>query len=199
MQLRAKMFGGFIALLTAAMTFASPLGAIEAVDLELVLAVDISRSISKEEAELQRQGYIAALGDPMVINAVTSGPLGRIALTYVEWAGFDYYRTVVDWSIIDGRDSAVDFATELLIATDRQRATNLNQRGNREFHSLVREQQHSEHPTHYRCLRGWRQQLWTTRRRSPQLSRGSGYYRKWPADPSRLARRGSSERGQQPR
>lgn len=116
MQLWANMFGGFVALMTATMTFASPLGAIESVDLELVLAVDISRSISKEEAELQRQGYIAALGDALVVNAITSGPLGQIALTYVEWAGFDYYRTVVDWSIIDGRESAVDFATQLLIA-----------------------------------------------------------------------------------
>ena len=116
MQLRAHLIGGFIVLLTTALSFVSTLSAIETVDLELVLAVDISRSISKEEAELQRKGYIAALGDARVINAVTSGPLGRIAVTYVEWAGFDYYRTVVDWSIIDGRDSAVDFATQLLIA-----------------------------------------------------------------------------------
>jgi hypothetical protein len=116
MQVRAHLVGGIIVLLATALSFVSPLSAIETVDLELVLAVDISRSISKEEAELQRKGYIAALGDSLVINAVTSGPLGRIALTYVEWAGFDYYRTVVDWSIIDGRDSAVDFATQLLIA-----------------------------------------------------------------------------------
>ncbi|MDP6718333.1 MAG: DUF1194 domain-containing protein [Pirellulaceae bacterium] len=106
----------FAALLVAALGFGSPLAATEAVDLELVLAVDISRSISAEEAELQRQGYIAALADPLVIKAVTSGSLGRIALTYVEWAGFDYYRTVVDWSIIDGHDSAVDFVTQLVVA-----------------------------------------------------------------------------------
>ena len=105
-----------IALLGTALSFGAPLAAAEAVDLELVLAVDISRSISTEEAELQRQGYITALADPLVIKAVTSGDYGRIALTYVEWAGFDYYRTVVGWSVIDGHDSAVDFVTQLVVA-----------------------------------------------------------------------------------
>ena len=105
-----------IALLGTALSFGAPLAAAEAVDLELVLAVDISRSISAEEAELQRQGYITALADPLVIKAVTSGDYGRIALTYVEWAGFDYYRTVVGWSVIDGHDSAVDFVTQLVVA-----------------------------------------------------------------------------------
>ena len=105
-----------IALLGTALSFGAPLAAAEAVDIELVLAVDISRSISAEEAELQRQGYITALADPLVIKAVTSGDYGRIALTYVEWAGFDYYRTVVGWSVIDGHDSAVDFVTQLVVA-----------------------------------------------------------------------------------
>ena len=104
------------ALLTTALSFGAPLAAAEPVDLELVLAVDISRSISAEEAALQRDGYIAALADPLVVKSVTSGSLGRIALTYVEWAGFDYYRTVVDWTVIDGRESAVDFVTQLVVA-----------------------------------------------------------------------------------
>ena len=116
MRLGNNKLISFAVLLAAALGLGSPLAAAEAVDLELVLAVDISRSITAEEAELQRQGYIAALADPLVIQAVTSGSLGRIALTYVEWAGFDYYRTVVDWSIIDGHDSAVDFVTQLVVA-----------------------------------------------------------------------------------
>ena len=61
--------------------------AAEPVDLELVLAVDTSGSIDFEEAQLQRQGYIAALSDDRVIATILSGPLGRIALAYVEWGG----------------------------------------------------------------------------------------------------------------
>ena len=71
-----------------------PAGAEEvAVDLELVLAVDVSGSIDREEARLQRDGYLAALVDPKVIQAIRSGPLGRIAIAYVEWAGDAYQRT----------------------------------------------------------------------------------------------------------
>ena len=65
----------------------------QAVDLELVLAVDISGSVDMAEARLQREGYIAALRHPRVIDAIRGGMLGRIALTYVEWAGDGYQRT----------------------------------------------------------------------------------------------------------
>ena len=57
------------------------------VDLELVLAVDISGSVDPAEARLQREGYIAALRHPRVIDAIRDGAFGRIALTYIEWAG----------------------------------------------------------------------------------------------------------------
>ena len=57
------------------------------VDLELVLAVDISGSVDEVEAQLQREGYIAALRHPQVIEAIQGGMFGRIALAYVEWAG----------------------------------------------------------------------------------------------------------------
>jgi hypothetical protein len=86
------------------------------VDLELVLAVDVSGSVDEEEAALQREGYVAALTDERVIAAIASGPLGRIALTYVEWAGEDYQRPVVGWTLIDGRDSAHAVAGALAIA-----------------------------------------------------------------------------------
>lgn len=85
----------------------------EAVDLELVLAVDVSGSIDTSEAMLQRQGYVAALSSDEVIAAVTSGPLGRIALAYVEWAGLGTARTVVDWRTIDGAAAAAGFLAEL--------------------------------------------------------------------------------------
>ena len=86
------------------------------VDLELVLAVDMSGSIDREEATLQRQGYLAALVHPKVIDAIRSGPSGRIAVIYVEWAGERYQRTVVDWGLIDGEQSAQTFAAALAAA-----------------------------------------------------------------------------------
>lgn len=82
----------------------------EAVDLELVLAVDISGSIDPEEARLQRDGYVAALTDPEVIRTIRQGTLGRIAVTYIEWAGADTAQPVAEWTLIDGDASARGFA-----------------------------------------------------------------------------------------
>ena len=83
------------------------------VDLELVLAIDVSRSIDTVEAALQRTGYIRAFQDPEVIRAVRSGFLRRIAVTYVEWAGFGRNHVVAGWTLIDGADSARAFAGTL--------------------------------------------------------------------------------------
>ena len=83
------------------------------VDLELVLAVDISGSVDEVEARLQREGYIAALRHPHVIQAIQSGPHGRIAVTYVEWAGDHYQRTMLDWTLIEAPPDAQGFADAL--------------------------------------------------------------------------------------
>ncbi len=83
------------------------------VDLQLVFAVDVSASIDVSEARLQRQGYINALLDPNVIRAIQNGPLGRIAITYSEWAGPLTQRVVVDWRLVDGLESAAGFAAAL--------------------------------------------------------------------------------------
>jgi hypothetical protein len=83
------------------------------VDLELVLAVDVSGSIDPVEAHLQREGYVAALRHPRVIEAIKGGMLGRVALTYVEWAGDDYQRTLLDWMVIRDAPSAFAFADAL--------------------------------------------------------------------------------------
>lgn len=83
------------------------------VDLELVLAVDVSGSVDAVEARLQREGYIAALRHPRVIAAIQGGMFGRIALTYVEWAGDRYQRTVLDWTLIEDPESAEAFAGAL--------------------------------------------------------------------------------------
>ena len=68
------------------------------VDLELVLAVDVSRSMDYDEQRLQRDGYAAAFRHPEVIAAISSGALGKIAVTYVEWAGPFYQIIVVPWT-----------------------------------------------------------------------------------------------------
>jgi hypothetical protein len=81
-----------------------------AVDLELVLAVDVSGSMDEEEHILQRQGYVAAFRHPEVINTIMSGFIGRVAVTYVEWAGPLSQVVTVPWRIVDGKDSAEAFA-----------------------------------------------------------------------------------------
>jgi hypothetical protein len=78
-----------------------------------VLAVDISGSVDPVEARLQREGYIAALRHPRVIDAIREGEFGRIALTYIEWAGDRYQRILIDWTVIDDAASAFAFADAL--------------------------------------------------------------------------------------
>jgi hypothetical protein len=83
------------------------------VDLELVLAVDGSRSMDPDEQLLQRQGYIAALRHPEVIAAIQSGPLGRIAITYFEWSGVNSQRIIVPWNLIEDFESADAVAEQI--------------------------------------------------------------------------------------
>ena len=83
------------------------------VDLELALGVDVSGSIDDEEARLQRDGYIKAFRHPRILEAVRHGRLGRIAVVYYEWAGFDHNKVVAKWTLIDGRASALAFAEQL--------------------------------------------------------------------------------------
>jgi hypothetical protein len=76
------------------------------VDVELVLAVDVSRSMTDEEQALQRRGYAQALTSPEFLDALRLGLRHRIALSYVEWSGADSQWVVVDWSLVDGEGSA---------------------------------------------------------------------------------------------
>ncbi len=103
----------FVTILALALAILAVPAQAQRVDLELVLAVDVSGSIDFEEARLQRQGYMAAFLDPVVLSAIRSGPLGRIAVTYVEWSGAFSRATTVDWMMIDGQDSAEAFVAAL--------------------------------------------------------------------------------------
>jgi hypothetical protein len=87
--------------------------AAEKVDLELVLAVDASRSIDADEAALQRAGYVEAIRHPDFIHAIRTGLHGRIALSYFEWAGSVRQESLVPWQIIDGEASAEAFADRI--------------------------------------------------------------------------------------
>ncbi len=78
----------------------------ERVDIELVLAVDVSLSMSPGELEIQRHGYAAALTHDTVLDAIADGAHGRIAITYVEWAGTTMQRVVVPWTVIANRADA---------------------------------------------------------------------------------------------
>ena len=86
------------------------------VDLELVLMVDVSRSMTAAELELQRRGYAEALASDEVFRAVQTGLLQTIALTYVEWAGTQ--EIVVDWRLIRSRQDLLDFAALLTLRFD---------------------------------------------------------------------------------
>lgn len=80
--------------------------AAEKVDVELVLAVDVSLSMSPDELEIQRHGYAAALTDDHVLKAIGEGAHGKIAVTYVEWAGTTSQVVVVPWTVIANRADA---------------------------------------------------------------------------------------------
>lgn len=97
------------------------------VDVELVLAVDVSESMDPDEFAVQRTGYVAALRDPDFIRAALSGSNGRIALSYFEWAGAVQDRSLVPWRIIDSADSARTFADNLeILPADVFRGTSIS-------------------------------------------------------------------------
>jgi uncharacterized protein DUF1194 len=88
--------------------------AAEQVDLLLVLASDVSRSVDHPKFLLQREGYAAAISDAHVIDAIKSGPHQRIAVSFVEWSGFGAQKLVIDWTLIDGPAPARKFGDQLL-------------------------------------------------------------------------------------
>jgi hypothetical protein len=86
------------------------------VDLLLVLAADVSRSIDETKFQLQRNGYAAAISDPRVLDAIRSGRNGRIGATFVEWAGVGAQHVVIDWTEIGDAASAKEFGDQLIEA-----------------------------------------------------------------------------------
>jgi len=99
-----------------ALTIASILTAraAEPVDLLLVLAADVSRSVDSQKFQLQREGYAAALADRRVLDAISSGRHRRVGVLFLEWSGLGNQKVVIDWTLIDGAEAAQTFGDRLL-------------------------------------------------------------------------------------
>src|ERR1044072_1190499 len=103
------------ALLSLALTLASPaVRAADPVDLLLVLAADVSRSVTEPKVKLQREGAAAATTHPGVVRAIPSGPNRRIAVCFVEWATAGQQNVVIDWTVIDDGEPARSFGDKLV-------------------------------------------------------------------------------------
>ena len=106
----AGLLVGFAAL------FAPPAFAAERVDVALVLAADVSRSIDDSEFELQRKGYAGAFAAQRVLDAIHAGPHQAIAVSLVEWSGPTEQKVVVDWMVVRDKPSGEAFAAAVLEA-----------------------------------------------------------------------------------
>jgi hypothetical protein len=90
------------------------------VDVELVIAVDVSNSMDPEEQELQREGYVAALTSREFLHAVRTGAHGKVALTYIEWAGLFDQTILMPWRLIESPETADAVSRELARAPYRR-------------------------------------------------------------------------------
>lgn len=97
------------------------------VDVELVIAVDISMSMDGDEQRLQREGYVTAFRDPRVLNAIGSGLHGAIAVAFVEWAGMGSQSVLVEWMLVNGPESAAALSDQLAeLPLNRARRTSIS-------------------------------------------------------------------------
>jgi hypothetical protein len=109
---------GLLLAATVAILFSSSATTVfaETVDLAVVLAADVSRSVDDDEFKLQRQGYAGALTNPRVLQAIAGGHAGSIAICFIEWSGPDEQQVVAPWTVIRDGETAVSFAAVLLSA-----------------------------------------------------------------------------------
>lgn len=103
-------------LFAVCLSLAAPARAADNVDLALVLVTDVSRSVDDAEFKLEKEGYVTAFTSSQVLEAIRSGSIGAIAVSYVEFASSFEVRTVLDWSVIRDEASAQDFADRLMAA-----------------------------------------------------------------------------------
>jgi Protein of unknown function (DUF1194) len=109
-----RLFGFFV--IIGVLLGSPPVRAAEEVDLLLVLSSDVSRSVDAEKFKLQRDGYASAIINPRVIQAIRSGSLGKIGVSFVEWSGVGAQRIVIDWTVIRDEATAKDFSAQIIEA-----------------------------------------------------------------------------------
>jgi len=126
------LLGLAVAAPVPSLQFAAQSNGVTEVDVELVLAVDISFSMDPDEQELQREGYMHALTSTEFLRALRDGIHGKIALTYFEWANVNDRRVIVPWRLIDGPEAADAFVAEIARAPYR-RASRTSVSGALEF------------------------------------------------------------------
>src|ERR1700746_3410461 len=85
-----------------------------AVDIELILAVDVSYSMDMDELAIQREGYAQAIVSKEFLSALKTGPNGKGAVTYFEWAASSDQKIIIPWRVIDGPESADAVASEIM-------------------------------------------------------------------------------------
>jgi len=111
-RMKLAALGGAMAALAVLPAPAAPAGQIQ-VDLKLVIATDVSRSINSEEAQIQREGIAEAFLNPEVVKAIEGGALGRIAIAMVDWSSPEYARVVLDWTVVKDKASAAALADRI--------------------------------------------------------------------------------------
>jgi hypothetical protein len=115
-NLTRRAFTVAAAVVAVPVLLATAARAAEEVDLLLVLSSDVSRSVDAPKFKLQRDGYAAAIVNPRVIQAIRSGALGKIAVSFVEWSGVGAQKVVIDWTIIRDEATAKDFSAQVVEA-----------------------------------------------------------------------------------
>ena len=107
-----------LACLFALLLVAIPVAAQERkeVDLALAMGIDISGSIDPDEAKLQREGYVQAFRDPIIVKALLGGPNGRVAVSYYEWSDSWMQKLLIDWTLLDSEAAIEAFANRLSAA-----------------------------------------------------------------------------------
>jgi len=121
-SLRRRILSGLLVLATGsvALTPSSAKDGAVDVDVELVLAVDVSYSMDPDEQRIQRDGYAQALTSQQFLNALKSGTHGRIAIIYLQWASSLDQDVLLPWTIIDGPQTAQAVADKLTEAPYRR-------------------------------------------------------------------------------
>jgi len=112
-RMSLALLGGTLSVLLSVPIAAAPAVAPLEVDVKLVLATDVSRSINDEEASLERQGTADVFLDPDVVKAIQSGSLGRIAVAMIDWSSMRMDKVVLDWTIVRDKESAAALAAKI--------------------------------------------------------------------------------------